>query len=254
MVHWNLTGFHPQTLTEEGGYTVQLHSKLAWWCVLLPVVAEHHHEAGISPCGVASSLSSLFTELSLLRRAGHLLGSYSTHCTSVLSCDEQEHSLLHQNIGLAFRTSVWAQYNKESFFPSTIPSLCWNSIWVGGQSLRQTIPSEYFQRGLNILFWRHQWLPWGLPAFALLHTQGNQEHGVYWTCWFPYVHNVEGSSVCHIYHSEDSACVKLLPLEMQASCSSITWCFSSCSISIQTGLSIAFHCYFVSSLAHGRDE
>lgn len=110
------------------------------------MVAEHHHKAGISPCGVASSLSSLSTELSLLRRAGHLLGSYSAHWTSVLSCDEQEHSLLHQNIGLAFRTSVWAQYNKESFFPSTIPSLCWNSIWVGGQSLKQTIPSEYFQR------------------------------------------------------------------------------------------------------------
>lgn len=135
VVHWNLTDFYPGTATEKGGYMTQAHSKLDWWggwLPLLPVVVEHNHKPGIFPHDVASSLSDLFPKSSLLRRAGHLLCSYSIHCPSVLPHDEQGCSLPYQNIGLAFRTSIWAQYNKESFFPSTIPGPCWNAIWVGG--------------------------------------------------------------------------------------------------------------------------
>lgn len=145
VVHWNLTDFHPGTVTEKGGYMTQTHSKLDWWggwLPLLPMVVEHNHNPGIFPCDVASWLSGLSPKSSLLRRAGHLLGNYSIHCPSVLPHDEQGCSLPHQNTGLAFRTSIWAQYNKASFSPSTIPGPYWNAICVGGQYLKQRFPSE----------------------------------------------------------------------------------------------------------------
>jgi len=42
------------------------------------------------------------------------------------------------------------------------------------------------------------------------------------TCWFPYAHNVEGLSVCHIHDAVELACIKLLSLQTQAFCSSVT--------------------------------
>lgn len=89
---------------------------MGWVAVSAASMAEHNHKPGTFLSNVAFWLSGLFPKSSLLRRAGHSLGSYSIHCPSILPHDEQECSLLLQNIGLAFRTSVWAQYNSP-FFP-----------------------------------------------------------------------------------------------------------------------------------------
>lgn len=134
--HWE------RMLHDTDSFQVRL---MGGWLPVLPVVVEHNHKPGIFPHDVASSLSGLFPKLSLLRRAGRLLGSYSIHCPSVLPHDDQGCSLLHQNISLTFRTSIWAQYNEKSFFPFTIPGPYWNAIGIGGQYLKQTFPSEYFQ-------------------------------------------------------------------------------------------------------------
>ena len=179
VVHWNLPDFHPGTVINKRSYMTQTHSKLDWWggwLPLLPVVVEHNHKPGTFPCEVASSLSSLFPKWSLLRRAGHLLCSYSIHCPSVLPYDEQGCSLLHQNIGLVFRTLIWAKHNRKPSFPSTVPGPCWNAICVGGQYLKQIAPSEYFQSGLDVFLERQEWVVQGFPTFALelLYTCNNQ--------------------------------------------------------------------------------
>lgn len=46
-----------------------------------------------------------------------------------------------------------------------------------------------------------------------------QKHGINWMCWFPYVQNTKGPSVCHIH---DDPCTKLLSLQTQAIYSSVT--------------------------------
>lgn len=87
------------------------------------------------------------------------------------------------------------------------------------------IPQWVFSRGLVVLLERQQWLLQGLSASALelLYTQNKvQKCGVNWTCWFPYVHNMEGPSVCHIHDTGELACIKLLSLQTQTFYSSVT--------------------------------
>lgn len=87
------------------------------------------------------------------------------------------------------------------------------------------IPRWVFSRGLVVLLGRQQWLLQGLSASALelLYTQNKvQKRGVNWTCWFPYVHNMERPSVCHIHDTGELACIKLLSLQTQTFYPSVT--------------------------------
>lgn len=193
---------------------------MGWVAASAANMAEHNHKPVTFLFNVASWLSGLYPKSSLLRRAGHSLGSYSIHCLSIFRHDEQECSLLLQNIGLAFRTSVWAQYNSP-FFPPLFQDHAEMQ-----QYLKQTFPSKYFQRGSEVLLERQQWLLQHLQASALepVYTHNNQiqKHGVNQTCWFIYVHNMEGPSVYHNHDASELACIKLLTLQTQVFYSSVT--------------------------------
>lgn len=136
--------------------------------------------------------------------------------------------LLSAMVPYGFKTWAWLLglqsepiIPKSPFYPSTIPGPWWNVICIGGKYLKQTFPTEYFQRGLDVLLERQQWLLQGFPVcpLELIYTHNNmdQKHGINWMCWFPYVYNTKGPSVCHIH---DDPCIKLLSL--QAVYSSVT--------------------------------
>lgn len=162
-----------------------------------------------------------------------------------------------KNIGLAFRTPVWVQYIKESFFPSTVPGPCWNAVCVGGQYLKQTFPSECFQRGMDVLLEWQQWLLQGLPASAweliYTHKRRFRKVGLFEHVGF-HMSNTEAASVCHIHDAGEFPCIKLLSLQTPAFSSNVTGESSSHSTYTWTGLSGPLHCYFTSSPARGRDE